>query len=44
MFNTAAEFRAALDRLLEQEGRELRVFDPDLGSLQLNDPARVKRL
>ncbi len=44
VFNTAAEFRAAVDRLLEQEGRELRVFDPDLASLQLNDPARVARL
>lgn len=44
VFNTASEFRAAVDRLLEQEGRELRVFDPDLVSLQLNDPARVERL
>lgn len=44
VFSTAAEFRAAVDRLLEQEGRELRVFDPDLVSLQLNDPARVERI
>lgn len=44
VFTTAAGFRAAVDRLLEQEGRELRVFDPDLASLQLNDPARVERL
>ncbi|MGQ0511097.1 MAG: DUF7931 domain-containing protein [Betaproteobacteria bacterium] len=44
VFNTAGEFRAAVDRLLEQDGRELRLFDPDLASLQMNDPARVERI
>lgn len=43
-FGTAAEFRAAVDRLLQQEGRELRIFDPDLAALQLNDPGRVALL
>jgi hypothetical protein len=43
-FDTRAEFREAVDRLLEQPGRELRVFDPDGTSLQLNDPARIEKL
>ncbi|MGQ0547677.1 MAG: DUF7931 domain-containing protein [Betaproteobacteria bacterium] len=43
-FDTNAAFQAALERLLEQPGRELRVFDPDAASLKLNDPARVARL
>jgi hypothetical protein len=43
-FDTKADFGAAVDRLLEQPGRELRVFDPDLASLRLNDPARVAML
>jgi hypothetical protein len=43
-FDTKADFQAAVDRLLEQPGRELRVFDPDLASLRLNDPARIERL
>jgi hypothetical protein len=43
-FDSNAGFQAAIDRLLEQPGRELRVFDPDGGSLKLNDPARVSRL
>ena len=42
-FDTRADFQAAVDRLLEQPGRELRVFDPDLASLRVNDPARIER-
>ena len=43
-FDTGAAFQQAVERLLEQPGRELRVFDPDLASLRLNDPARIERL
>ena len=43
-FDTRADFQAAVDRLLEQPGRELRIFDPDLASLRMNDPARIDRL
>lgn len=43
-FDTRADFQAAVDRLLEQPGRELRVFDPDLASLRLNDPGRIEKL
>jgi hypothetical protein len=43
-FGTAAEWQQAIDTLLGQDGRELRVFDPDLASLALNDPERVARL
>jgi hypothetical protein len=43
-FDTRADFLAAVDRLLEQPGRELRIFDPDLSSLQLNDALRVERM
>jgi len=42
-FDTNAGFQAALERLIEQPGRELRVFDPDGSSLRLNDSARVAR-
>ena len=41
-FDTQAEFQAAVDRLLAQPGRELRVFDPDLKVLNVNSPARVE--
>ena len=40
-FDTEAAFQAALDRLLEQAGRELRIFDPDLAALRLNAPERI---
>jgi hypothetical protein len=40
-FDTAAGFQSALERLLAQPGRELRIFDPDGSSLRLNDPARI---
>jgi len=43
-FDTDTEFQAAVDRLLEQDGRELRVFDPDLEALRLNAPARIERI
>lgn len=42
-FEDNAAFQAAVDRLLEQPGRELRVFDPDLAALRVNDPARIER-
>jgi len=43
-FDTEAEFQAAVDRLLEQDGRELRVFDPDLQALRLNALERIARI
>ena len=43
-FDTKADYQAAVERLLLQPGRELRIFDPDLTSLRLNDPARVEQL
>jgi hypothetical protein len=44
LFDTEAAFQAALDRILEQAGRELRIFDPDLTALRLNAPERVARV
>ena len=35
-FDTRADFQAAIDRLLGLDGRELRVFDPDLSALNFN--------
>jgi hypothetical protein len=43
-FDTREGFQAAVDRLLEQPGRELRIFDRDGAALLLNDPARIERL
>lgn len=43
-FDTNEGFQAAVDRLLAQPGRELRVFDPDGAALRLNDPGRIERL
>ena len=43
-FSGDAEFQLAVDRLLTQHGRELRIFDPDGAALRLNDAARVARL
>jgi hypothetical protein len=43
-FDTNEGFQSAIDRLLEQPGRELRAFDPDGAALRLNDPARIERL
>jgi hypothetical protein len=43
-FDSKEGFQAAVDRLLEQPGRELRIFDPDGTALRLNDPARIERI
>ncbi|OGA79899.1 MAG: hypothetical protein A3G81_18225 [Betaproteobacteria bacterium RIFCSPLOWO2_12_FULL_65_14] len=43
-FDTKEGFQAAVDRLFEQPGRELRIFDPDGAALRLNDPARIERI
>ena len=41
-FDTSTGYHAAIERLLAQPGRELRMFDPDGASLRLNDPARIE--
>ena len=43
-FDSRAGWQAAIDRLLAQAGRELRLFDPDLVALDLNASARVGAL
>lgn len=43
-FDTNAGFQAAIDRLLAQPGRELRIFDPDLSVFSLNSPGRIESL
>jgi hypothetical protein len=43
-FETNEGFQAAVLRLMEQPGRELRVFDPDGAALRLNDPQRIEGL
>ena len=43
-FDTSQGFQAAVERLMEQPGRELRLFDPDGAALRLNDPQRIERL
>lgn len=43
-FDGEAQFQQAVDRLLAQPGRELRIFDPDLAALRTNSPARVAQL
>ena len=43
-FDTNQGFQAAVERLLEQPGRELRVFDPDGAALRLNDAGRIEGL
>ena len=43
-FDTREGFDAAVERLLEQPGRELRVFDPDGSALRLNDAPRIEAL
>ena len=43
-FDTNEGFQAAVDRLMDQPGRELRVFDPDGAALRLNEPQRIERL
>lgn len=43
-FDTSEGFHGAVERLLVQPGRELRIFDPDGASLKLNDSARIALL
>jgi hypothetical protein len=43
-FEGESDFQQALDCLLAQPGRELRLFDPDLKALRLNSPARIAQL
>ena len=43
-FDDEEAFQQAVDRLLEQSGRELRIFDPDLSGLRLNLPDRISGL
>lgn len=43
-FDGEADFQRAIERLLAAPGRELRVFDPDLAALRLNDAARIEQL
>jgi hypothetical protein len=43
-FSGAAEFQLAVDQLLAQAGRELRLFEPDGSALRLNAPARIALL
>jgi hypothetical protein len=43
-FSSEGDFQLAVDRLLEQDGRELRLFDPDLRALRLNSPERIALL
>ena len=43
-FDYEEDFQRAVDRLLEQPGRELRIFDPDLAALRPNSPARVAQM
>ena len=43
-FDGEAGFQQAVDSLLDQAGRELRIFDPDLAALRPNSPARVAQL
>lgn len=43
-FDNDAGLQEAIDLLLAQPGRELRIFDPDLASLRPNLPARLERM
>jgi hypothetical protein len=43
-FDTNEGFQGAVERLLGQPGRELRMFDPDGAALKLNDAGRVERV
>jgi len=43
-FDSKAGFQAAVERLLAQGGRDLRIFDPDGDALRLNDLARIELL
>ncbi len=41
-FDMGEGFQVAVERLLQQPGRELRIFDPDGAALRLNHPARIE--
>lgn len=43
-FDTNAGLQTAIDRLLAQPGRELRIFDPDLSVFRLNSPERIEAM
>lgn len=43
-FDSESAYQQAVDRLLAQSGRELRIFDPDLSTLRLGAPERVELL
>ena len=43
-FDGEAEFQSAVERLIGQPGRELRIFDPDLSALRVNSPERIALL
>jgi len=43
-FDDEAGFQAAVDLLLAQDGRELRLFDPDLSRLRLDSTERIGRI
>ena len=44
LFGSEAEFQLAVDRLLAQPGRELKIFEPDGAALKLNSPGRIAQL
>jgi hypothetical protein len=43
-FESENDFQEAVAQLLEQPGRELRIFDPDFSGLKPNSPARIAQL
>lgn len=43
-FEGEVEWQQAVDLLLVQQGRELRIFDPNLVALRLNSPERIEHL
>lgn len=43
-FGNEGEFQLAVDLMLVQSGRELRIFEPDGAALRLNSPERVRQL
>jgi hypothetical protein len=43
-FDDEAGFQAAIDLLLAQDGRELRLFDSDLSRMRLASPERIERI
>lgn len=43
-FDTEADFQAAVEKLFQQPGREMRIFDSNLSVFKLNSPARIDLL